>query len=274
MTLRNHVSSMRIGLVAGGMMAAGLAMAAPAFASEVDLSLVLGTNGATKTWKAYATIANDPNSGGLDDLSFDVKSSGSILLGSATAVGQGGKLPGSSASAPILFTASDSSFQVQAGFFLLVQNKNVTGSGPSSFTDLLFTGGQDVQYHSDPNPAVTNDNLAHFFGTPGVSSGQVGDNFVNYNGVPGGAALIAQGTYTGTSGAITISGDPRGSSILDTTFHFVVTDPSTGTTSDNVAAHAVDAVVGQSIPVGVPEPTGLGVMAIASLGILARRRKA
>ncbi|MDB5291369.1 MAG: hypothetical protein JWL69_2610, partial [Phycisphaerales bacterium] len=239
MTLRNHISSMRIGLLAGGMVAAGLAMSAPAFASEVDLTLVLGTSGTTKTWKAYATIANDPNSGGLDDLLFDVKTTGSILLGSATAVNQGTKLPGSSAATPLLFTASDSSFQVKAGFFQLVQNNNISGAGPSSYTDVQLGGGQDVQYHKDPDPTITNDNLAHFFGTPGVTSGQVGDTSVSYGSNGANAALVGQGTYTGTSGTIAITGDAKNFAILNTQFFF--TD-SLG--NSNVAAHGVDTVQG------------------------------
>ncbi|MDB5292094.1 MAG: hypothetical protein JWL69_3335, partial [Phycisphaerales bacterium] len=223
------------GLLAGGMVAAGLAVSAPAFASEVDLTLVLGTSGTTKTWKAYATIANDPNSGGLDDLLFDVKTTGSILLNGAT---QGNlKLPGGGFT-PLAFSPTDGTGPYKAGFFQLVQFNNVAGSGPSSYTDIQYGGGQDVQYHGD-NGATTNDNLAHFFGAPGVTSGQVGDSLVNYGSSGANAALVAQGTYTGASGTIAITGDAKNFAILNTQFFF--TD-SLG--NSNVAAHGVDTVQG------------------------------
>ncbi|MDB5293155.1 MAG: hypothetical protein JWL69_4396, partial [Phycisphaerales bacterium] len=70
------------------------------------------------------------------------------------------------------------------------------------------------------------------------------------------------------SGTIAITGDAKNFAILNTQFFF--TD-SLG--NSNVAAHGVDTVQGQSIAIGVPEPTGLGVMAIASLGMLRRRRR-
>ncbi|MDB5172072.1 MAG: hypothetical protein JWN51_845, partial [Phycisphaerales bacterium] len=155
-----------------------------------------------------------------------------------------------------------------AGFFNLVQNNNVSGSGPSSWTDVQLGGGQDVQYFNDPDPTVTNDNLAHGFGNPSVTGGQVGDTFVSYGSSGANAALVGQGTYTGTGGSITISGDAKNFAILNTQYFF--TDANA---NKNVAAHGVDTVQGQSIQIGnVPEPTGLGLIGIAALGVLRRRR--
>jgi len=210
-----------------GMVAAGLAMSAPRSASEVDLTLVLGT-AHDKTWK-LRHHPNDPNSGGLDDLLFDVKTTGSILLGSATAVNQGTKLPALAAT-PLLFTGQRLELQVKAGFSSSCRTTTSPARAPAPPPTCAGrrAGRATTRTPTPPSPTTPR----HFFGTPGTPGGQVGDSFVTTAPTGPTRPSSARALHR-TSGTIAITGDAKNfASSTRSSLHRLLGD-------SNVAAHGV-----------------------------------
>lgn len=251
MNFRNLTNVTRTaGLAAAAL--AGLAFVAPARASSV-IDLTLTVDQVAKTWKAFATVVYDgqgPANNGLDGIKVDITSSGNILV----------PISGSSNKMPVNnngFTDSNSN-TVPVGFtFNKLQTAITT-------TDLQFTGGQSTTFNNDDSSGSGYQNIVVGYGQPGISSGNLAGTTVSW----GDPALLATGKYTGTSGTLSIG-------LVNSTADFNLLDATYVSPEGNVFSHGPDQIVPQTVSItAAPEPAGLGLLAIGSLGVLARRRKA
>lgn len=221
------------------------------------LNLTLTVDPASHTYKAYANV-NDPNSAGLAGIQFDIIGAGGVLLSSTQ-----------DPTAPSLNdlptgTISTASGSKSAGFYVLNGSSDVTPdvtlNGTLYTSDVQFAGAQSNTFLK--GKTAGNSNVLVGFASPGVTSGNVGDQPVTF----GSPALIAEGTYTGDVGTISISGSPSTTTLLPAVLPTV--------TNTSYATHSPDMVNGQIVPIGIPEPTTLGLLGVVASGLLTRRRRA
>lgn len=213
-------------------------------AAVVNLSLLV--NPANHTWQAFADV-QDSTSAGLSGIQFDVTATGGITLGTTQ---------GASATSfndlPVGNLVTGARSSTPAGFFNFTNAQDIVPG-----LDLQFRGGQTGQYQF--NASSGHGNIVLGFGKPGQSGNLAGDTalFIPWS-YP---AIIADGTYTGNSGSIGISGSVAGTSLLP--------DSATTTSGNLFAAHLADTVNGQTV--AVPEPTGAMLLALGAIAIVRRR---
>ena len=233
------------------MRAAAMAMLVGASAAHAAsiVNLSISTNPATKTWQAFADV-EDPNSAGLAGIQFDVTAAGGITLGTTQGASASSfnDLPVGTVSVP----SGRSTATVSAGFYNFNSATDITPG-----LDLQFKGAQTNQYQS--NPGNGHSNIVLGFGVPGQSGTMVGDNTIPTPPGPWSwPALIADGTYTGNTGSISITGLAAATTLLPVS--------STVTTGQLFATHSPDVVNGGTAAVAVPEPGTIGALAVGMLG--------
>jgi hypothetical protein len=241
--------------------ALGLLSGTVASAAPTTIGLSVQVDQANKTWRAYATLAGDTTSTlGLSALQIDVVSGGGILLS-----------PISTANNDLAFLSDTlpsglpkpNPTTYAAGFQLAADN---FGTDKTQVTpnDEQFFEAQPLVYHTDPTGKYND--LAIGVGIPSITGGNIGNNAQN-GGMPyvwGNPVLIADGTYTGNAGTISALGDPATSALLPAVL------PADG---GNITSTPPDAVTPGNAVIGVPEPGTIGLIGIAALGLLARRRR-
>jgi hypothetical protein len=257
MTFCNNTAPLGKGLLSTAALSA-LAFAVPAHAaSVVNLSLVVDP--VAKTWQAYGTI-NDPNSAGFDSLTLDVTSTGTILV---PAAGSASKMPASA-------SGYDDSIgnAVDVGFLLFHSTSAVNSQ------DLRFTYSQNVTFVNDDPSGHGYQNIVAGFGQPGMSSAilPVSDGTSTKTVAWGDPALLATGKYTGTSGTLSVGLIDSGNSFNILNSNYIGAAGPDGNVP--VLNHGADSVVPATFVIAAPEPAALGLIAVGSLGMLARRRKA
>lgn len=217
-------------------LAAGLASYAVAHgASVLDLTLKVTPNASNTggTWDAFADV-EDPSSAGLHGIQFDVKATGGATLGTAVS-----GTPSSFNDLPTGLVAIPSgrgTQSVSAGFHNFFGATDVMPG-----LDEQFMGAQDNLYHSNPGTGHTN--IIFGFGLPGQSGNLAGDTMLTPPwSFP---AMIADGTYTGSAGSISISGSPTVTTLMP--------DQATVVNSGTIgfATHSPDTVNGETVPIGM-----------------------
>lgn len=232
---------LKFGLVALALLAAGSWVRA---AAVVNLSVLV--NPANHTWQAFADV-EDPASAGLAGIQFDVTATAGITLGTTQGAGAT-----SFNDLPVGVLATGPRNTVSAGFYVL------SAAADISATDLQFRGSQSGQYV--PGQTAGHGNIVPGFGKPGQSGNLAGDSttFVPWS-FP---AIIADGTYTGNSGSISIAGLAAATYLLP--------DQATTTSGNLFATHYADTVNGGVT--AVPEPAGVAVLTLAGVAFLRKRR--
>jgi len=245
---------MRFGILKMGLGALALAVGAPAMGATLSLSLLVDPN--AHTWQAFASL-NDPTSSGLAGIQFDVTSAGGITLGTTQGF--------SKKSFNDLPNGKLSDAATSAGFTLFRAASDI------STTDLQFRGGQDNTQGIIVDPSTNLGSVIFGFGQTAGNYGP--ENALGGSMAPaswGANALIAHGTFVGDTGSISISGVQSAT--------FALPSQSTVLNSPNgFSTHFLDAngITGQTVPVGVPEPSSLlGTAVLAGFMFFRRRRSA
>jgi hypothetical protein len=235
-----RINVLKLGVGALAVLAAGPAVRA---AAVVNLSVLI--NPGTQTWQAFADV-EDPASAGLAGIQFDVTASSGITLGTTQGVSAT-----SFNDLPVGTLATGPRSSVPAGFYVLSSAADI------SSTDLQFRGSQNGQYV--PGQTSGHGNIVLGFGKPGQSGNIVGDSptIIPWS-FP---AIIADGTYSGSSGSISIAGLAAATLLLP--------DQPTTTSGQLFATHFADTVNGGTA--AVPEPGSLGMLALAGFACVRRR---
>jgi len=234
---------------------AALAMAVSAKAATITYTLSLGDNNGVPTAGRY-TLYAEVTGGSQGLASFQAN-----IVGVTTATNQSPK-------ATYHDTVNDPANPDKAAAFTASRAAANKGASPGGGTSFEFTATQDtIGFSQDPTAVQFISGMGQ---TGGSFATQIPAGYNSFDGTtPSGTVgtnaagtwsaklMLATGTYTvGT-------GTPAFSTSLPTAGN-VFTDISTGGTQ---AATIVTQVV------GVPEPTAIGLLAVAGAGLLARRRR-
>lgn len=240
--------------------AAGAAATARA-ASIVNLTIQAVPNAGNTggTWKAFADV-EDTTSAGLHGIQFDVTVSGAIALGGVN-VNDFNDLPVGTVTIP----SGRATAVVAAGYHNFNAATNVTA------TDEQFRGAQDNLYTA--GVTAGHSNIVFGFGLPAQSGTIVGDTTIPTPPGPWSfPALIADGTYTGSSGSLMVSGSAGNTTLLP----LQATVLNSGTTG--FATHSPDTVNPGTTTIGgvaaVPTPAAaVGGLLLLSIVAGARRHR-
>lgn len=224
--------------------AVGVALLAGSAQAASIVNLSLQVDPVAKTFAAYVDV-EDAGSLGLHGINFNVVGSpGVTILLNAD--------PTLNNDLPSDVYLNTSSKLTPAGFVNFFTGQLIDGQHAN------FQGGQQNTF--TPGKTTGHSNIVTGFGIPGMTSGFVGDTSYNW-GFP---AQIAHGSFSG-SGTLSISSATG----LITLLPAVLPTTSGG----SVTTHSPDTVNGQTVPVGVPEPTSIGLVGAAAVGLLSRRRR-
>jgi len=138
---------------------------------------------------------------------------------------------------------------------------------PTGFTQFRTNGAAGVAVRAaqnTPSYAISDNGISNIITGVGLNAGTQSGNTWAF------PVRVASGTYTGTSGFLTITGNPANTTFLPAT----LPANSAGAVPVGIQTFSPDAVNGQTTPIGVPEPASLSLLALGGSALLTRRRKA
>lgn len=244
-----------------GLLLAGATAVAAASAKADSVGLTIVVDPVAQTWNAYANVSGTggPGTAGLAGIQFDITATGNLALTST----QDPTAPSlNDLPTGVVSTAAGSK---NAGFYVLNGSSDLVTSS-AGVTDEQFAGAQSNTFLTGKTAGHTD--IVKGFGQ--VTSGLVGDASTTWGDSNG--SLIANGTFTGTLGTLSVSGSPTTTTLL----------PSVLPTANNasIQTHSPTVVTGQTVQVGqataAPIPAGVwgGSVVFGVLGFLRKFRKA
>ncbi|HUB25133.1 MAG TPA: PEP-CTERM sorting domain-containing protein [Tepidisphaeraceae bacterium] len=224
-----------------------------AMAQTAALSITANATSASGgTWSAYVALDSGTDNVGLAAFSIDV-------IGS-----DGLKVTGSYDEAPVGVNAEGNKDGFQEfpsnGNPLPGQTGNTMGLPTTPGDGIAIDGGQNVVY------APANSNIGDNEIIQGFGQGELTTPIPEQPGITWGfPALLADGTYSGSSGVLTVQGDL---SIGAGLFSLNIVSDGKWVGPGNVST---DRVISGSVVI-VPEPSSIGPLGLGAIGLMRRRR--
>jgi hypothetical protein len=211
--------------------------------------------GATGHWYVYASVtgATAGVTDGLGGVTFSVIPSGNLFI--------------------VDHSVGDGNLDTE----FLAPNGVIPGQGSLTFGfNSLQNPGGDAALTPNSPPGSGIQNFQNTNGYRRVSASNLNTTILKGTGLAAGTQngatwdqpiLIAGGYYGGDLGTLTVTGSSNDQGLLP----ILQTATNTSVILNLLTPESVN---GASVPVGVPEPASLGVLALGGLALLARRRKA